>query len=282
MTDARTRRGAGRPDAMDAPEQLEHLHARDPVHILDKPALAGQPPRLGRPAAFFILFGSVFYFSALTIEGLLRPDFHAANMLISELALGPWGWIQGVNFIVFGLSILLFALAVALEFGATRPARIGVTLLAFIGICTVASGIFVIDPVPVSGVIIKFAEIHPRAASFHSKFHYVLGTTAFVLAPISCFCFVIADPQSINPAWQAFRRWSLVLGIAMLLGLTLLKVSTLPLETNPLRAWYGLVQRAMVLAFIIWLFKFGLVMLRHSAGNGEADTVPATASSAIS
>jgi hypothetical protein len=68
----------------------------------------------------------------------------------------------------------------------------------------------------------------------------------------------------------------------MLLGLTLLKVSTLPLETNPLRAWYGLVQRAMVLAFIIWLFKFGLVMLRHSAGNGEADTVPATASSAIS
>jgi hypothetical protein len=278
MTDARTRRDARRPEASDAPLQLDDSRPRDPSHISDKAAFGSQAPRLGRPAAFSILFGSVFYFSVLTIEGLLRPDFHAANMLISELAVGPWGWIQDVNFIVFGLSILLFALAVALEFGATRPARIGVTLLAFIGICMVASGIFVIDPVPAKGVVIKFAEINPRMASFHSKFHYAIGTTAFVLAPASCFCFVMADRLNTSPTWQAFRRWSLVLGIAMLLGLTLLKVSTLPLDTNPLRAWYGIVQRAMVLAFIIWLFRFGLVMLRHSTGKGEADTAAGTAS----
>ena len=61
----------------------------------------------------------------------------------------------------------------------------------------------------------------------------------------------------------------------MLLGLTLLKVSTLPLETNPLRAWYGIVQRAMVLAFVIWLFRFGLVMLRHAAETAEPTTVQA-------
>ena len=268
---------------MNAPQQLDHLHAaRAPDQIPNKPTLEGQVPRLGRPAALAILFGSTLYFSVLTIEGLLRPDFHAATMLISELALGPWGWIQDANFIVFGLSILVFALGVAVEFGATRPARIGVTLLAFIGICMIASGIFVIDPVPSTGIKIKFAEINPRMASFHSKFHYALGTTAFVLAPVSCFCFVIADRLSTSPVWQAFRRWSIVLGTAMLLGLALLKVSTLPLETNPLRAWYGLVQRAMVLAFIIWLFRFGLLMLRHSAMACDSGTVPDTTGGANS
>lgn len=268
---------------MDASQhRVDHVRATpDSGHISDSRGLDGQAPRFGRPAAFAILFGSVFYFSVLTIDGLLRPDFHTANMLISELALGPWGWVQDVNFIVFGLSILLFALGAALEFGSTRAARIGVTLLAFIGVSMIGSGIFVIDPVPATGAMIKLAEINPRGASFHSKFHYVLGTTAFVLAPVSCFCFVLADRLNTSPKWQAFRRWSLVLGIAMLLGLTLLKISTLPLEANPLRPWYGLVQRAMVLAFIIWLFRFGLFLLRHSEETDEVDRVAGTANSAI-
>lgn len=222
-------------------------------------------PAIIRIAAWCILVCSTLYFSVVMLEGLLRPDYHVSTMFISELALGSRGSVQILNFIVSGLSILLFAMGVAFAFGTTRAGRIGVTLLVILGICQVAAGVFVIDPVPTSGLTFSPLAIGPHHMSFHSKFHYVVSSLSFFLAPICAFCFVFADRSADDANWQAFRRWSLVLGIGMALGLTLLKLAVIPPPTNPMQPWRGLIQRAMVLPFDVWLFAFGVVLLKRGS-----------------
>jgi hypothetical protein len=222
-------------------------------------------PAIIRFSTWYILVCSPLYVGVIVLEGLLRPDYNDMTMFISELALGPGGFVQIANYIVFGLSILLFAIGVALTFGTTRAGRIGVTLLVIVGICSVAAGLFVIDPVPASGLTYKPGAIGPPDMSFSSKFHYVVSSLMFVLAPVCAFCFVFAGRFAKDAIWQAFRRWSLVLGIVMALGLILMKLATVPPPTNPLRPWRGLIQRVIVLPFSVWLFAFGAVLLKRRA-----------------
>jgi hypothetical membrane protein len=93
------------------------------LHAVEHPRRVFDACRVGGWSA---LIGPAVYVGVFTIAGLLRPDYQTASMFISELALGPWGWVQTFNFILFGLSILVFAMGVALEFGAARAARVGV------------------------------------------------------------------------------------------------------------------------------------------------------------
>jgi Protein of unknown function (DUF998) len=217
-----------------------------------------------RVGAWSALFGSAVYLSVFTIDGWLRPDYDAASMFISELSLGPWGWVQIVNFMIFGLALLVFAMSIALEFGEARSARVGVTLLVIMGISLLASGPFVIDPVAGAGPVIDPVALAPHQMSFHSKFHYALGTLFSLLAPATCLCFAGYKRSSKDPALRAFRRWSLGLGVASVAGVVLFKLALLPPVSNPMLPWRGLIQRAAVIPFLVWLFIFGLMMLRHA------------------
>jgi uncharacterized protein DUF998 len=223
---------------------------------------------LSRLGAWSIMFAAPIYFIVFMVEGWLRPGYDATSMVISQLSLGPRGWIQTANFLLLGLAILSFSISVALELGAARMARVGATLLVIIGISMVASAIFAIDPV--GSVVLEPTRFVPRQMSFHSKFHYVVGTMAFLLAPITCFCFLIGTSVSKDPAWKAFWRWSVVLGLAMFVGVVLFKLTTLPSASNPLRPWQGAIQRAMVAPFLVWLSLFGWVILRRTQADQAA------------
>jgi Protein of unknown function (DUF998) len=217
-----------------------------------------------RVGAWSALLGSAAYLGVFTIDGWLRPDYDAARMFISELSLGPWGWVQMANFMIFGLALLVFAMSVALEFGGeARSARVGVTLLVIMGISMLASGPFVIDPVAGAGPLIDPVAVAPRQMSFHSKFHYALGTLFFLLAPVTCLVFAGYKRSSKDPALRAFRLWSLGLGVVSVASVVLFKLALLPPASNPLLPWRGLIQRATVIPFLVWLFVFGLMMLQH-------------------
>jgi uncharacterized protein DUF998 len=191
--------------------------------------------------------GSLLFVSVFTIEGARRAGYDAASMYISALSIGPRGWIQIANFMVFGALLLLFARGVAAEFGST--ARIGVTLLSLIGSSFVASGPFVMDPVGVA-----FTQM-----SLHSQLHYLFGAIVFSLAPVSCFVFFRRFGQT--PAWRPLRWWTLGLGIVMVVGIGFLKVAAFP--ANALHPWLGVIQRATIIPFFIFVLMFGLAMLRR-------------------
>ena len=203
-----------------------------------------------RLGAWAGVIGSLLFVGVFTIEGMLRPGYDAASMYISALSLGPRGWVQIANFMVSGLLIALFARGVAAAFGKTAP--IGMVLLTLIGLSLIASGPFVMDPVGAS-----FAQM-----SLHSQLHYLFGAVVFSLAPVSCFIFFRRFRQT--PAWRPLRWWTLALGLVMVVGIGFLKAAALAPPSDPLHAWLGVIQRATLIPFFLWVLTFGLALLRRA------------------
>jgi hypothetical protein len=121
---------------------------------------------------------AVLFVAVFTVEGWRRPGYSPLRMFVSELALGPDGWVQIVSFLVTGALVLVFGRGLA-RYSEHGPAsRAGAVLLQVIGISLMASGPFTTDPSAV------FSEV-----SVHGIIHGVFGALVFALAPLSCFLF---------------------------------------------------------------------------------------------
>jgi len=51
--------------------------------------------------------GALLFTATYLIEGITQPGYNAWQQAISALSLGPGGWVQQVNFIVFGVLLVL-------------------------------------------------------------------------------------------------------------------------------------------------------------------------------
>ena len=101
-----------------------------------------------------------------------------APVLVSELSLGPRGWVQIVNFLLTGALLIVFGHTVTPYLRGGRAGAIGPILLQIIGLSLMASGPFVTDP---------SALFDQR--TMHSLIHGIFGAVVFSLAPVTCFVF---------------------------------------------------------------------------------------------
>src|SRR5215469_6410512 len=53
--------------------------------------------------------GALLFTVTYVLEGVTRPGYDAGKQPISTLSLGLGGWVQQVNFVVFGVLLLLAA-----------------------------------------------------------------------------------------------------------------------------------------------------------------------------
>ena len=60
----------------------------------------------------------------LLVEGAARPGYRPLRDTISELSLGPRGWIQTANFLVFGLLFIVFSRGVKASVNDSRATRL--------------------------------------------------------------------------------------------------------------------------------------------------------------
>jgi len=208
-------------------------------------------PSPHRFACWAGMVGPVLFVATFTIEGLLRPGYEARWMFVSELSLGPRGWIQMTNFVVLGILFLVFTRRVAEEFRKGRASKAGPILLAIIGVSFFASGFFNMDPV--SGA--RFAP-PPDQLSWHAVLHGFFGNLVFSLAPVTCFVF----------AWRfghehGLRRlawWTLAAGMTILGAVASMAVGPAhpPAAPNIFNDWLGAVQRTALVVFLAWVFVF--------------------------
>jgi hypothetical protein len=198
-----------------------------------------------------VLFATIFTFE-------VASRYNPLETFVSALSLGPRGWIQMVNFTVFGALLLVFTWGVAAEFPTGKAARGGPILLAIIAICYLLSGPFVMDP----------TGTPPSQATVHGTLHGIFGAIVFTLMPISLFVFLRRFRVDVN--WQSFQGWTLVLGIIDALAVIFFSItSKLPEGQNAFSDWFGLIQRTAILPFMVWIFVFGLKLLRRSKQIGS-------------
>jgi hypothetical protein len=195
------------------------------------------------------MVGSALFIAVFSLEGLLRPDYDPRSTFISELSIGPRGWIQILNFIILGTSFLLFAWGVAAEFQDGKGSRWGPILLGIIGFSFLVSGPFVTDP-----------ALTPRdQMTIHGTIHGIFGALVFSLSPISCFVFWRRFRQ--DPNWFHLQAWTLAAGIITATATIMLSVATkTQAQPNIFTPWNGTIQRMVIIPYLIWIFTFAFTL----------------------
>jgi Protein of unknown function (DUF998) len=118
----------------------------------------------------------------------------------SGLALGPLGWLQVANFLLFGLTLIAFA--VGLHRGVARGGRgssVGPALLVLAGVAMVLAA-FETDP-----------DLSEGPQTWHSVIHG-LAYLLFVFSLLSAFFFVWWRPTN-DPLWRGYGLCTLITGV---------------------------------------------------------------------
>jgi hypothetical membrane protein len=195
------------------------------------------------------LIGSVAFIAIFTIEGWLRPGYDAQRMFVSELALGPRGFVQILNFVACGFATILFARGMRAEFPAAPAAT---RLLDVVGVGLIGVGLFVMDPLgtPVGRL------------SWHHHLHGVFGAPFFYGAPIACFLFARHFREA--PRWRPLAGYTLATGVVTVVAAIALPLVVVPeWPTRP--PWGGIIQRTHHIPYFIWQ----AIVASRLAGAGE-------------
>jgi hypothetical protein len=205
-----------------------------------------------RLAAWAGMLAPVLFVAVFTLEGWLRPGYDPITTYVSALSLGPRGWVQIANFIVLGLLMLIFTRAVAAEFQTGKASRWGLIFLTVIAFLFIVSGPLVMDP---TGTLLSQVTVH-------GTIHGLAGGIIFLLMPVSCFVYLRRFRQ--DPAWHSFQWGTLLLGTIIAAAVVLLTFTTkLPSLQGIFINWLGLIQRFIIIPFMVWLFIFALGIYRR-------------------
>ncbi|NGP09388.1 DUF998 domain-containing protein [Rhodococcus sp. 14C212] len=212
---------------------------------------AGPGTRLvpGRAAAIAgIVAPLLFTVVVLAQQAARRGEYSPTAETISALEAGPNGWIQQINFVVLGMLLLLFAVAVY-----RGPAGVlGPVLIGLAGVGALIAAVFPLRE-DAAGV------------TYDPGYHFVSGFTFF--SCIALGLVVTSRRLARDGRFPALSRYVLGAGLVAAAGVPLMVVLVLP-DDAPLHDVAGLVQRG-----ILWLVVFpALVALgvRLRAGNAPA------------
>ncbi len=196
-----------------------------------------------RLPVFVALIGPIQFWIILILAGLIRPEYDPLRQSISDLAVGPDGWLQRGNLIVFGLLELPFVALVAhtnRDVPGFRPSW----LLWMASLGCILLGVFpayVQQPAPVAAVHI---------ASF-----------GLVVASLISCCFLLPGPSCSRISKGIFGVTSRAMGLGSLAVLTVLLIhvgwSTF-VGPTPLVPWAGLLERIVLALLTLWLELFVL------------------------
>jgi hypothetical membrane protein len=185
--------------------------------------------------------GPALFLVVLLVEGAVRPGYRPLHDTISELSLGPRGWIQTANFLVFGVLFIVFAHGVKAGLDDSRAARVGGSLLSLIGLGVLGCGLFRAQHWPPSSM--------GPAGLLHLACAMVL---VFGLLPVATG--VLMRAFAADARWRSLAPAT---GLTSFVTLTLL-VGGLALMNPPGQPsrigndYAGLIQRMDVAVFLTW------------------------------
>jgi hypothetical protein len=176
------------------------------------PGARATPPRLDGasldPLTLWLLvgggLGTLLFTAVYLIEGATRPGYDAWVQPISSLSLGPGGWVQQANFVLFG-TITIGCSAIGWR-RALRPGFGAVTyplLRGIEGTALILLGCFSQDP---TGGYPPGAPT-PATPSLHGEIHVALSYVGFV-SLLSTL--LLARRFALEPSWRGWV-WPTVL-----------------------------------------------------------------------
>lgn len=153
---------------------------------------------------WFGTIGPLLFVLAVLVQDILKPDFNPMRHFVSHLSLGKYGWVNVLNLIVLGFSIMLFSAGVRTYFKNGTASVWGPRLSLLAGIAFVLNGIFAIDPG------LGFPPGVAPIKTVHGTIHEFAGPVTF--ATLTAICFVFARRFSEEPEWRGWAAVSRLVG----------------------------------------------------------------------
>lgn len=198
--------------------------------------------------------GPILFTTAFVAEGFWQPGYSHVADPVSALAAGPYGWVQDVNFVVFGVLTIAFAIGVHRALRPSRAGTIGSTFLL------------------VSGAALVLAAVFPArdasGAVTDQPGHVLAAVLAFLGAGIGFAA--VSRRLARHPHWRDLAGYTLISGIATIVLFLTVGATAIPPDA-PLHAWLGAGQRLTLLVWLPCTVVLSLRMLRTTSERQEVD-----------
>lgn len=189
--------------------------------------------RLVRAAWAGIIGPFLFFATWMAQELLLTEGYSPISHSVSALAAWPYGWVQNVNFVLFGLLTIWFAVGLHRGLVPSRFGIAGPALFVVTGLGSLWAGVF---PLRLNA-----------AGDFVPGLHPVGGSLFFIGSALALL--VISFRVSRDPDWARLAIPVRIAGILMTASIPVMIVF-FGAPDAPLWDWGGLAQRILVLGLI--------------------------------
>ena len=196
-------------------------------------------------AAWLSIAAVITYQVILIALIFIRPDLDPSWHTLSEWAIGPYGWIMSMAFVISAVSYAaLFTMLKSQIRGSMG--RIGLGILSVCVVGTVGIGVFTTDP------------LDGKALSTTGLLHIIFGTSALVLLPFAALLINLSLALK-NSAWLSARRallWTAGLPLLGFLGFAIYTaIFVVPLGPHAYGPGVniGWPPRFALFAYMVWL-----------------------------
>ncbi len=200
--------------------------------LLRTPAMRRAPRAL---LAWAGVVGPVLFTVAFLLQEAFRRDqYDPLAEPVSALEVGPAGWIQQVNFVIFGVLTIAHAIGQHSGMLSTRGGVAGPVLLGTTGVGCLLSAAF-----PLFDDAAGVTQFPPG--------HLLGGLTFFLVSPLALI--VLSARMRHDPAWRSLALYTFVSGL-VLVGLDLVSLRLVFPDDALLHDWAGLAQRVTILVVL--------------------------------
>jgi hypothetical protein len=224
---------------------------RSPASSSTEPATASALVHVGGWAGIIgpVLFGSVVLLQLVWRHAELDP----ISEPVSGLGAGASGWIQSVNFAVFGLLTLAFATGLHRAMAPSRLGVLGPFLLQLTGVGLLWAAIFPL-------------ERDEAGALFDPGLHWFGGTLYFAVATLAVIALIPRMHK--DRRWRGLVPYTVVVSALLVASVPVMVGLTIP-EGAPLHDYAGLNQ-VFLLLFVRFPWQLTIAARMLRAGDRAA------------
>lgn len=202
-----------------------------------------------RRLAALVILGIVIYVVLDIIAQLLPPHYSPISQAESDLAVGPYGFLMRINFVIRGLLSLAAIAALHKTLLPAAHSRLGALLLEVWAVGALVLAIFSTDV--------------GSAHTLHGLIHLVVALIAFVAGAVGEL--LISLRLARDPAWSSVRPALLVVSVAALVLLIVLLLATGPAVRGAAEGVFGLVERVFIGLVLLWMLIVAVRVIRLPA-----------------
>ncbi|MGB6442341.1 MAG: DUF998 domain-containing protein [Thermoplasmata archaeon] len=189
------------------------------------------------------------------VAQLLPPHYNPISQAESNLAVGPYGYVMTVNFVVRGVLSLAFLLGLTRATSMGRRSPLGIGLL---GVWAIGAFVLAVSP----------TDVGSGPVTLHGTVHLLTALVAFVAAAVGEILLSLRFGD--DPRLAELRTPALAVSALAFLSMVVLYL----VDARPRIASeaFGLIERVFLAFVLLWMLVVALYLLRSDRSATTASS----------